>query len=90
VNLTLVLCECHIGKQLPLQVLTQLIRIKLLISRITETFASYPNFQGGEMPVLPPPADAYALEQASPTARTNPMVMRKPPSARNVFRISLG
>jgi len=39
VNLTLVQCECHIGK-VSLQELTQLIRIKLLIFRFLEVFAS--------------------------------------------------
>jgi len=54
------LCECHIGKQLPLQELTQLIKIKLLISRITETFCFLvPIARGGKCPFCPPPADAH-------------------------------
>jgi len=42
VNLTLFQCECHIGKRtvIPLQGLTQIIRIKFLISRFPEIFAS--------------------------------------------------
>ena len=60
-NLTFVLRECHIGKQLSLQELTQLIRIKLLIFTYYRNFCFLvPISRGGQMPVLPPPADAHA------------------------------
>jgi len=41
-----------------LQELTELIRIKLLISRFLEIFGSYFQFPGGQCPFCPP-ADAH-------------------------------
>ena len=60
VNLSLVQCECHIGKQTVIAKLTQLIRIKLLISRFLEIFASWSQFPGGGKCPFCPPADAHA------------------------------
>jgi len=59
---TWLLCSVSVisANKLSLQDLTQLIRIKLLISRFPEIFVLSPDFQGGQMPVLPPhPADAH-------------------------------
>jgi len=51
VNLLLLLCSVSVisANKLSLQELTQLIRIELLILLVS------PNFQGGQMPVFPPP-----------------------------------
>jgi len=59
-NLSLVQCKCHIGKKVSLQELTQLIRIKLLISHFLENFPSYFQFPAGaNAHFAPPPADAH-------------------------------
>jgi len=53
---TLLLCSVSVisANKLSLQELTQIIRIKFLISRFPEFLLLSPNFQGGQMPVLPP------------------------------------
>ena len=45
--------------KLPLQELNQLIGTELLISVFLKNFRSWSQFPGGEMPVLPLPADAH-------------------------------
>jgi len=47
-----------------LQKLTEIIRIELMISRFQKFFLR-PNFQGGQMPVFPPSADAHAYGHES-------------------------
>jgi len=61
VNLTLVQCEFHIGKKLPLQESNQSIGIKMPTSVFFNKYlVPNPKFQG-ENARFAPPADAHAI-----------------------------